>query len=584
MAPDISELLVHDMTLVEKIGQMTQVSNDSIEPAEVADHAIGSVLSGGNGNPSPNTPEAWLDMVGAFAEAASGTRLGVPLIYGVDAVHGHSNVRGATVFPHNIGLGAIGDATLLERIGRATATEMRATRVDWAFAPTVAVAQDIRWGRTYESYGRDPDLVGCLGSALVTGLASKDDPSRRVLACAKHFVGDGGAQWGTVDRKPWMDWWDGWGASWSIDQGDARIPERELRERHLAPYLNAIAAGAMSIMASYSSWNGSRLHSHAGLLTTVLKQELGFEGFIISDWMGVDQIAASYEDSVVRAINAGIDMVMVPFEYRRFIRIVHDAVADGRISIDRIDDAVRRILRSKQWLGTGAITGDRPTLSAVGSPQHRHLAATAARRSAVLLKNDRALPLKGCRDILVAGQAADDIGLQCGGWTVGWQGGEGRTTPGITFLRALAERFDGSVTSAPTGAGRDGAAADVGIVCVAEEPYAEGPGDRAVPDVRADDRIVFERMRERCRTLILMVYSGRPLVISDMIDRSDAVIAAWLPGSEATDLPDLLLGRSPFEGRLTQPWPASPDDLGTESSPGRFPMGYGQTPAKETPR
>ena len=584
MAPDISELLVHDMTLVEKIGQMTQVSNDSIEPAEVADHAIGSVLSGGNGNPSPNTPEAWLDMVGAFAEAASGTRLGVPLIYGVDAVHGHSNVRGATVFPHNIGLGAIGDATLLERIGRATATEMRATRVDWAFAPTVAVAQDIRWGRTYESYGRDPDLVGCLGSALVTGLASKDDPSRRVLACAKHFVGDGGAQWGTVDRKPWMDWWDGWGASWSIDQGDARIPERELRERHLAPYLNAIAAGAMSIMASYSSWNGSRLHSHAGLLTTVLKQELGFEGFIISDWMGVDQIAASYEDSVVRAINAGIDMVMVPFEYRRFIRIVHDAVADGRISIDRIDDAVRRILRSKQWLGTGAITGDRPTLSAVGSPQHRHLAATAARRSAVLLKNDRALPLKGCRDILVAGQAADDIGLQCGGWTVGWQGGEGRTTPGITFLRALAERFDGSVTSAPTGAGRDGAAADVGIVCVAEEPYAEGPGDRAVPDVRADDRIVFERMRERCRTLILMVYSGRPLVISDMIDRSDAVIAAWLPGSEATELPDLLLGRSPFEGRLTQPWPASPDDLGTESSPGRFPMGYGQTPAKETPR
>ena len=584
MASDISELLVHDMTLAEKIGQMTQVSNDSIEPAQVADHAIGSVLSGGNGNPSPNSPEAWLDMVGAFAEAASGTRLGVPLIYGVDAVHGHSNVRGATVFPHNIGLGAIGDATLLEQIGRATATEMRATRVDWAFAPTVAVAQDIRWGRTYESYGRDPDLVARLGSALVTGLASKNEPSRRVLACAKHFVGDGGAQWGTVDRKPWMDWWDGWGTSWSIDQGDARITERELRERHLAPYVNAIAAGAMSIMASYSSWNGSRLHSHAGLLTTVLKQELGFEGFIISDWMGVDQIAASYEDSVVRAINAGIDMVMVPIDYRRFIRIMHDAVADGRISIDRIDDAVRRILRSKQWLGPDAITRDRPSLSAVGSPQHRHLAATAARRSAVLLKNDRALPLKGYRDILVAGQAADDIGLQCGGWTIGWQGGEGRTTPGTTFLQALAERFDGSVTFSPTGADRDGTAADVGIVCVAEEPYAEGPGDSAVPDVRADDGIVFERMRERCKTLILMVYSGRPLVISDMIDRSDAVIAAWLPGSEATEIPDLLLGRSPFEGRLTQPWPASPDDLGSDSSPGRFPVGYGQTPAQETPR
>lgn len=563
------------MTLWEKIGQMTQVSNDSIEPAEVAVHAIGSVLSGGNGNPSPNSPEAWLDMVGAFADAASQTRLGIPLIYGVDGVHGHSNVRGATVFPHNIGIGAIGDATLVEQIGRATATEMRATRVDWTFAPTVAVAQDIRWGRTYESYGRDPDLVGRLGAALVTGLSSRDDPSHRVLPCAKHFVGDGGAQWGTVDRKPWMDWWDGWGTSWSIDQGDARISEAELRERHLAPYVSAIAAGVMSIMASYSSWNGVKLHSHAGLLTTVLKEELGFEGFIISDWMGVDQIEASYEDSVVRAINAGIDMVMVPIDYQRFMRVMHGAVADGRIAIERIDDAVRRILRTKRWLASGAVTGEQPPLSAVGSPDHRRLAATAARRSAVLLKNERALPLEGCREILVAGQAADDIGLQCGGWTVGWQGGEGPTTPGVTFLRALEERFDGTVTFAPTGSDGHDTTAEVGIVLAAEEPYAEGPGDRAVPDVRPDDRIVFERMRARCRTLILVVYSGRPLVISDMIDRSDAVIAAWLPGSEATELPDLLLGRSAFEGSLPQPWPASPDDLAPDAQGCLFPVGHG---------
>jgi beta-glucosidase len=572
------------MTLSEKIGQMTQVSNDSIEPTEVAVHAIGSVLSGGNGNPSPNSPEAWVDMVGAFADAASGTRLGIPLIYGVDAVHGHSNVRGATVFPHNIGLGAVGDAALVERIGRATATEMRATRVDWAFAPTVAVAQDIRWGRTYESYGRDPDLVGRLGSALVTGLASKDDPSHRVLACAKHFVGDGGAQWDTVDRKPWMDWWDGWGASWRIDQGDARISEAELRHLHLAPYVGAVAAGVMSIMASYSAWNGVKLHSHAGLLTTVLKEELGFEGFIISDWMGVDQIEASYEDSVVRAINAGIDMVMVPIDYQRFIGVMHGAVADGRIAIERIDDAVRRILRTKRWLASGAGTGERPPLSAVGSREHRRLAATAARRSAVLLKDDRALPLAGRPNLLVAGQAADDIGLQCGGWTVGWQGGEGATTPGVTFLQALGERFDGTITFAPTGTEEEGTVADVGIIVAAEEPYAEGPGDRAVPGVRADDRIVFERMRERCRSLILIVYSGRPLVISDMIDRSDGVVAAWLPGSEATEIPDLLLGRSAFEGRLTQPWPESVDDLTPDSSRGRFPVGFGLTAAKETRR
>jgi beta-glucosidase len=523
-------------------------------------------------------------MVAALTQASSDTRLGIPLIYGVDAVHGHSNVRGATIFPHNIGLGAVGDDAVVRQIGRATASEMRATGVEWAFAPTIAVAQDIRWGRTYESFGRDPELVGRLGAALVAGLSSPEDPSRRVLGCAKHFVGDGGAQWGTVERKPWMGWWDGWGPSWQIDQGDARISEAELRKRHLAPYVDAIAAGVMSIMASYSSWNGVKLHSHAGLLTATLKRELGFNGFVISDWMGIDQIDDSYDDSVVRAINAGIDMVMVPIDYLRFIRIMHEAVADGRIPIERIDDAVRRILRAKEWLASGATTDERPPLTAVGSQEHRQLAATAARRSAVLLKNDRALPLNDCRHILVAGQAADDIGLQCGGWTVGWQGGEGHTTSGVTFLQALTQSFDGSVTFDPAGGDEHGTASDVGIVFVAEEPYAEGPGDRAVPDIRHADRTVFDRMRQRCRTLILMVYSGRPVLISDMIDRSDAVIAAWLPGSEATEIPDLLLGRSAFEGRLTQPWPASPDDLDNESSEGRFPPGYGLNAGRGMPR
>ncbi|MBT8212678.1 MAG: beta-glucosidase, partial [Acidimicrobiia bacterium] len=303
-----------EMTMAEKIGQMTQASNDAISPEEVAEFHIGSVLSGGNGNPTPNTPSVWLDMVSAFTEAASQTRRGIPLIYGIDAVHGHGNVKGATIFPHNIGLGAAGDPDLVERIGAATGREMLATGIRWTFAPTVAAPQDIRWGRTYEGYGCDPQLVASLGAALVRGLQG-DDPSRlEVMACAKHFVGDGATSWGTAPRFDHIDWWDGCRAAWMIDQGDARISEHELRSTHVPPYRAAIEAGVATVMASYNSWNGDRVHGNRYLLTDVLKHELGFTGFVISDWMGVDQIDASYERSVATAVNAGIDMVMVPNE------------------------------------------------------------------------------------------------------------------------------------------------------------------------------------------------------------------------------------------------------------------------------
>ena len=341
------ERLLLEMTVPEMIGQMTQVSNECISPGEVADHFIGSVLSGGNGNPSPNTPQVWFDMVAGFSQAARETRLEVPLVYGVDAVHGHGNVRGATVFPHNIGLGAAGDVDLVERIGRATAKELRATGVRWAFAPTVAVPRDVRWGRTYEGYGSDPHLVASLGAAAIRGLHGGDAEHLDVLACAKHYVGDGATMWGTAPRLDFVDWWDGWGEGWQIDQGDTRISESDLRSIDLTPYVAAIAAGVMTVMASYSSWNGVKLHAHSHLLTDVLKGELGFGGFVVSDWMGIDQIGPDYGESVVTAINAGIDMVMVPEDYHRFIRAMTAAVTDGRISRARLEDAVRRILRAK---------------------------------------------------------------------------------------------------------------------------------------------------------------------------------------------------------------------------------------------
>lgn len=570
------EQLIQEMTPAEKIGQMTQVSAKSISPAETADYFIGSILSGGNDNPAPNTPSRWADMVGSFLEAAAGTRLGIPLVYGVDAVHGHGNVGGATVFPHNIGLGSAGDEDLVRRIGQTTATEMLATGIHWTFAPTIAVPQDIRWGRTYEGYGRDPELVSRLGAALVDGLQNPPKTGFGVLACAKHFVGDGATSWGTVVRGEMPNWWDDWGENWQIDQGDARISEVDLRSAHLLPYAAAVGAGAMTVMASYSSWNGIKLHAHRRLLTEVLKGELGFSGFVVSDWMGVDQVATDYEDAVVTAVNAGVDMVMVPIDYRRFIDVMIRATSTGRIPLQRLDEAVRRILRTKSFAQLADPDEQPPPLSVVGSAEHRSLAAEAVRRSAVLLKNDGALPLPASvRSIEIAGQAADDIGLQCGGWTVGWQGGTGRTTAGTTLLDGLRATAPLDIAYDPMGWFPESGHSDVGIVCIAEPPYAEGPGDCAEPTASNEDRAVFTRMRERSKVLILVVYSGRPLVIPDLIARADAVVAAWLPGTEGGALGELLAGVHPFAARTSQPWPSSFDALAEPGVSTLFAQGHG---------
>jgi len=571
------EKLIGEMTMAEKIGQMTQVSNDSISPAEVADYSIGSILSGGNGNPAPNRPDVWADMVGSFVEAASGSRLGIPLIYGIDAVHGHSNVRGATIFPHNIGLGAARDSQLVERIGRATATEMMATGVRWAFAPTVAVPQDIRWGRTYEGYGRDPELVGRLGSALINGLQAPGigEPEGGVLACAKHFVGDGATSWGTAPKLQWTDWWDGWGDTWQIDQGDARISEAELRAKHLVPYQAAVGAGVMSVMASYNSWNGEKLHGHRALLTEVLKGELGFPGFVVSDWMGIDQIAPSYEESVIAAINAGIDMVMVPEDWARFVEAITQATSAGQIPIERVDDAVRRILTAKSAIGLGSETMEGPSLSVVGSAEHRELAAEAVRRTAVLLKNDQTLPLSpDSHSVWVAGVAADDIGLQCGGWTVGWQGGTGPITEGNTLLDGLKTVLGCRVRYSANGQIPSDEPVSVAVVCIAEPPYAEGPGDSACPTATEEDRDIFDRARERADRVVLVIYSGRPLVIPEMLAQADAVIAAWLPGSEAAALGELLCGLWPFDATTPQPWPRDREGIESSQNP-IYELGHG---------
>jgi len=557
------DALLARMTLEERIGQITQVDRTAITPEEVAEHAIGSVLSGGGGNPEPNTPDAWRAMVDGYVAASRGSRLGIPILYGTDAVHGHNNLVGATIFPHNIGLGAAGDPELVRAIGRATAIETAATGARWTFAPTVAVPQDPRWGRTYEGYGQDPELVSRLGAALVDGLQS-GATGIDVLACAKHFIADGATTYGTTGGAQWVAWWQRAYSipQWRIDQGDARIDEATLRAVHLPPYQAAVAQGVGSVMASYSSWNGTKVHGHRWLLTELLKGELGFEGFVVSDYVAVDQLSEDYREAVVTALDAGVDMVMVPFDHTRFRRTVRDAVLAGELPEARLDDAVRRILRVKDAMGL--LGGEEPVLpepEVVGAADHRALARRAATASAVLLADDAGvLPVSGSDRVLVAGAAADDVGLACGGWTIEWAGSRGAITPGRTLVDGLRDHLGTRLTV--TGATEQdlaplqGVHADIGVVTVHEEPYAEGMGDRASLALDPAQLELVERVAQVVSRLVLVVYSGRPVVLGPALDHADAVVAAWLPGSEADGVADLLVGAAPWTGRLPVDWSA----------------------------
>jgi beta-glucosidase len=566
------DALLTQMTLAEKIGQMTQVEKGSIAPRDVTRTFIGSVLSGGGGSPPNNTPEDWLAMVNGYQQAALATRLGIPLLYGVDAVHGHAAVVGATVFPHNIGLGAADDPELMHRIGQATAAEMAATGIRWNFAPVVAVPQDVRWGRTYESFGEDPALVSRLAVPYIEGLQNDANGQRfgdpaTVVATPKHFVADGGTTFGSANTA-------NMGVQYLLDQGDARIDETTLRVIHMPPYTAAVDAGAASVMVSFSSWNGVKMHANRDLLTGVLRDELGFDGFVVSDWQGIDQIPGNYTSDVVTAINAGIDMVMVPYDYELFIDTLTKAVEKGDVPQARIDEAVRRILTVKAELGLfdGDPTQPGAPLGVVGSPEHRALARQAVRQSLVLLENDRnALPLiEDTPLIFVGGEAADDIGIQIGGWATQWQGQVGDITDGTTILEGIREvskpgsnviydaagRFDG-YTNAQGGQ----LLADAAIAVVAERPYAEGVGDSADLALPPADLAMVQRMRDSSRRLVVIVLAGRPVDISDLLPLADAVVVAWLPGSEGAGVADALFGHSPFSGKLPYTWPRSADQL-----------------------
>jgi beta-glucosidase len=572
----VNDLLAR-MTLAEKIGQMTQVEKNSLNSSVMTSQFIGSVLSGGGGYPNINTPNRWAGMTDGFQKYALASRLGIPEIYGVDAVHGHGNARSAVIFPHNIGLGAAGDEDLMRRIGRVTAEEMVATGVKWNFAPVIAVPQDIRWGRTYEGYSENTDLVSRLGTAYLQGLQgqSLSDPLS-VLGTLKHYIGDGGTAWGTSTTE-----------NYKLDQGITQVDEATLRALFLPPYQAGIKAGAKSVMASFSSWGGMKMHAQKYLLTDVLKGELGFDGFVVSDWGGIDQISNDYYTDVVTGINAGIDLNMVPYDYNRFISTLTKAVQAGDVPMSRIDDAVSRILRVKFELGLfeHPYSND-AQLPNVGSKEHRAVAREAVAKSLVLLKNDNsALPLsKSTPLIYVAGVGANDIGMQSGGWTIEWQGQLGNITPGTTILKAITSTVKASTLVEYDAQGNfpDGKIADACVAVVGEQPYAEGRGDKVDLSLVLTDTQLTDRLRDKCQKLIVVLISGRPMIVTEPLKHWDAFVAAWLPGTEGQGVADVLFGDKPFTGKLPYTWPRSNDqlpfdfkNLGSGEAGPLFPFGFG---------
>ncbi|MGR6922081.1 glycoside hydrolase family 3 N-terminal domain-containing protein [[Actinomadura] parvosata] len=568
VATRVTDLLSR-MSLDEKLGQMTQAERGSVSEADVTTYRLGSVLSGGGSAPSQNTATGWADMYDRYQNAALATPLGIPVIYGVDAVHGHNNVHGATIFPHNIGLGATRDPALAQRIGRAVAEEVSGTGIDWNFAPCLCVARNDRWGRTYESFGETPDLPSSMAS-IITGMqGSALNGPASVLATAKHYVGDGGTTGGT-------------------DQGNTELSEAELRAIHLPPFKEAVERGVGSVMISFSSWNGAKLHGHQYLISTVLKGELGFDGFVVSDWNGIDQIDGSPGTSaqdVRTAVNAGIDMVMVPVEWRRFIDLLRTEVQAGRVTTARVDDAVRRVLTKKFELGLfEKPRTDRSYTSTVGSAAHRALAREAVAKSQVVLKNaGNLLPLaRSGGKLFVAGKSADDIGNQSGGWTISWQGSSGNITTGTTILQGIRNTVGSgtTVTYSRDGSGIDGSYR-AAIAVVGETPYAETQGDRPGGlGLDSTDLNTVNTLRAAGVPVVVVLVSGRPLDIAAQLPGWNALVAAWLPGTEGQGVADVLFGAAQPTGKLPMTWMSGASQQPINAGDGKtplFPQGFGLT-------
>jgi beta-glucosidase len=562
------------MTLDEKIGQMVQVDMNALKhKADIQKLSLGSMLSGGDSDPADITAKGWLNACSEYQTWALKTRLKIPLLYGIDAVHGHNNVDGAVIFPHNIGLGATHNPGLVEKAAKVTAQEVAGTGMHWAFAPCVAVVQNERWGRTYESFGEAPDLVSLLGAAAVRGFQTRLPQGNSILGCAKHFIGDGGTQ-------------DG------IDQGNTVCDEAVLRQLFLPAYIVALKAGVGSIMVSYNSWNGQKMHGQKHLLTDVLKNELGFKGFLITDWAAIDQLSSDYKTAIEQSVNAGLDMVMIPNgigqknNYFEFIAKLEELVAEGRVAQSRIDDAAHRILAVKYQMGLFEHPFADPQLTtALGSAAHRKVARECVRQSLVLLKNNqRLLPFsKKIKHVVVVGKAADDLGAQCGGWTITWQGKSGAvTTGGTTILSGIRQAAGDRIAISYSVNGNDLTGADAVLAVVGEQPYAEMKGDRQDLSLAADDSSLIQRVKKSGAPVVTVLLSGRPLILGQTIEASDAFVAAWLPGTEGQGVADVLFGVVKPTGKLPRTWPRTNDQVGStvaNSTPQDplFPYGFGLT-------
>lgn len=586
----IDELMA-EMSVEQKVGQMIQAEIKSISPDDAAKYHIGSILNGGGSWPTNKADGplgAWLNLANLFYGASMDTgdgRLAIPIIWGTDAVHGHNNVVGATVFPHNIGLGAANNPDLMRDIGTATAREIAVTGIDWTFSPTVAVAKDIRWGRTYESYSQNPKVVAELGKELILGLQGHPAlgnflSEQKVVVTAKHFIGDGGTAGGD-------------------DQGETNLPESELFKTHGQGYVQALGVGAQTVMASFNSWNGEKIHGHKYLLTDVLKGKMGFDGFIVGDWNGHAQIPGCTEQSCPQAINAGIDLIMVPEAWKAFLGNTIKQVKSGEIPMERIDDAVRRILRVK--IRAGMFEDGKPSshelagrAKLIGHADHRAVARQAVRESLVLLKNDKILPISVDSKIMVVGTGSDHPAYQSGGWTVTWQGRDldtriinpkeyykGHTTI-LEGVKSAVKKSGGTVETDPD------KPADVAIVVFGEAPYAEFDGDLASTDMpleKDENFRLIQSLKARNIPVVTVFLSGRPRGVDPLIERSDAFVAAWLPGSEGNGVSDILIANKKgdanfdFTGKLPFDWPASGATKDV-AAPIKYKYGYGLSYSK----